>query len=196
MKNISFLLLLYIVSITPLTAQTETTPLPTQTKSYFNLTQLSFLIAGEDQYSPVKSTMAPSLVNINGFRMNDNVSLGIGAGVTALSYMIFPVFADLRITFTTGNISPVLALKGGYSFASNKKKLFNEYYGDYKNTGGGMFHPEVGVKVVMTENLEFLMTVGYWYQHVKSEIKYEYNYGTHNRTSDLNRLSFSIGFQF
>jgi hypothetical protein len=109
--------------------------------------------------------------------------------------MVFPVFADFRITFLNGNINPVLALQGGYAFASNKKKLFNEYYGDFKNTGGGMFHPEVGVKVTMTEHLDFLLTVGYWYQHVQSEIKYDgYYYGTHDRISDLNRLSFSIGF--
>ena len=197
MKSLSFLLLLYFLSITSLSAQTETTSLSAQPKGYFNLTQLSFLIAEEDQYSPVKSTMAPSLVNINGYRMNEHVSLGIGAGVTALSYMIFPVFADFRITFLKGNLNPVLALKGGYAFANNTKKLFNEYYGDFKNTGGGMFNPEVGIKVVMTEHLEFLLTVGYCYQRVKSEIKYgNYYYGTHHRTSDLNRLSFSIGFLF
>jgi len=198
MKNLSFLLLLYFLSITSLSAQSETTSLSAQHKGYFNLTQLSFLIAEDDQYSPVKSTMAPSLVNINGYRIDEHISLGIGAGVTALSYMIFPVFADFRITFLKGNFSPVLALKGGYAFANNTKKLFNEYNGDFKNTGGGMFHPEVGVKVIMTENLEFLLTVGYWYQHVKSEIKNDgYYYGRiHNRDSYLNRLSFSIGFLF
>jgi hypothetical protein len=197
MKNVSLLLLLYLLTIKSLSAQSETVLSSAQPKSYFNLTQLSYLIAEEDQYSPVKSSMAPSLVNINGFCINENVSLGIGAGVTALSYMIFPVFADFRITFLKGNLNPVLSLKGGYAFANNKKKLFNEYYGDFKNTGGGMFHPEVGFKVNMTENLEFLLTVGYWYQHVKSEIKYgDYYHGTHNRISDLNRLSFSIGFLF
>ena len=197
MKNLSLLLSLYCLSIASLSAQSETTSLSAQAKGYFNLSQLSFLIAEDDQYSAVKSTMLPSLVNINGYRMNEHVSLGIGAGVTALSYMIFPVFADLRISFLKGNLNPVLALKGGYAFANNKKKIFNDYYGDFKNTGGGMFHPEVGIKVVMTEQLEFLLTVGYYYQHVQSEIKSEgYYYGTHHRISDLNRLSFSIGFLF
>ena len=170
-----------------------------QSQGYFNITQLSFLIAEENTSSPIKSNMAPSVVNINGVYLNEYVSLGIGAGMTAMSYSIFPVFADLRFTFFKGNLSPMLALKGGYAFANNKKEIFlNEYYnGEYKNRGGGMFNPEFGFKVGMTDRSAFILTIGYWYQHVTSEIKEKYGYNlTHNRTSDLNRLSFCIGFLF
>jgi len=167
-------------------------------QNYYNLTQLSFLIADEHQFSPIKSNMAPSVVNIHGYRFNDHFSMGIGAGMTAMSYLIFPIFADFRVTFLKDNLSPVLAVKGGYAFANSKKEIFQETYnGDYKNMGGGMFNPEIGFKVTMTERADFILTIGYWYQHVKSEIKSKYGYyQTHTRTSDLNRLSFSVSFLF
>ena len=116
-----------------------------------------------------------------------------------MSYLIFPVFADFRVTFLKSNLSPVMAVKGGYAFANSKKEIFqgNYYNGDYKNTGGGMFNPEIGFKVTMTERADFMLTIGYWYQHVKSDIKEKYGYNqTHTRTSDLNRLSFSVSFLF
>jgi hypothetical protein len=176
--------------------------LPLQAQGYFNLTQLSFLIADENERSPAKSNMAPSVVNINGYRFNEHVSMGVGIGMTALSYMIFPLFADFRVTFLKGNLSPVLAVKGGYAFANSTKEVFpNEYSGEYKNSGGGMFNPEIGFKITMSERADFMLTVGYWYQHVQSEIKngsgyYYYGSGTHNRIADLNRLSFSVSFLF
>jgi len=169
-------------------------------EGYYNLTQLSFLIAEANEYSPIKSNMAPSVVNINGYRVNDYFSMGIGVGMTALSYVIFPVFADFRVNLSTGNMTPVLALKAGHAFANNKKEIFQgQYYGDYRNRGGWMVNPEIGFKVPMTERSDFLLTIGYWYQHVESEIKSNTGYyyaQTHNRVSDLNRLSFSVCFLF
>jgi hypothetical protein len=173
-----------------------------QSKEYFNLTQLSFMIGEENKFSPAKSNMTPSVVIINGCRYDEFISIGIGVGMTALSYPVFPLFADIRFTLFKGNLSPVLALKGGYSFAKSKKEIFeNDYYNmNYKNSGGGMFNPEIGIKIGMTDRSAFMLTIGYWYQHVKSEMTnkqndYYYNQ-THNRSSDLNRLSFSIGFMF
>lgn len=194
MKRLSILSLLCLFVSISLWAQ--------KNEGFFNLTQLSFLIAEENTSSPLRSNMAPSVVNISGYRFNEYASLGVGVGMTALSYVIVPVFADLRIALFKGSLSPVVAIKGGYSFAKSKKEIFpNEYYNvDYKNRGGGMFNPEIGIKMAMNDRADFMLTFGYWYQHVKSEMKDNtYNPGynrTHNRTSDLNRLSFSISFLF
>ena len=166
---------------------------------YYNLTQLSFLIAEENESSPIRSNMAPSVVTINGFRYNEHFSLGLGVGMTAMSYVVFPVFADFRFTLLKGDLSPVVALKGGYAFAKSKKEIFSkEYYNvTYKNSGGGVFNPEVGLKMKMSDRADFMLTLGYWYQHVASEMREEYGYRVkHRRVSDLNRLSFSIGFLF
>jgi len=195
MKKIVFLSLICMVVSSSLWAQKSSS------EGYFNLTQLSFLIADENEYSPIKSNMAPSVVTVHGHRFNEHFSLGAGVGVTAMSYLIFPVFADFRVTFLKGDLSPVVSVKGGYAFANSKKETFQEYYGDFKNTGGAMFNPEIGFKIPMTDRANFMLTVGYWYQHVRSEIRnkpdnFDYGIGTHNRTSDLNRLSFSVGFMF
>ena len=170
------------------------------TEGWYNLTQLSFITGEENASSPAKSNMLPSVVMINGYRMNEHVSLGLGVGMTSFSYVVFPVFADIRFTLLKGDLSPVLALKGGYSIAKNTKEIFpNQYSGDYKNTGGGMLNPECGFKVKMTERADFLLTVGYFYQHLKSVISNNPNtsYGMiHNRVTDINRFSFTIGFLF
>jgi hypothetical protein len=86
----------------------------------------------------------------------------------------------------------VAALKAGYAFAGSSKKVFNEYSGDFKNRGGAMVNPEFGFKIAMSERVDFMLTIGYWYQHVDTKVKSSPGW-THNRSSDLNRLSFSVG---
>ena len=199
MKHILLTSCLFIVFL--VSAQEEENGTFTKTtEGWYSLTQMSFITGEENTSSPAKSNMIPSVVMIYGSRINKHVSLGLGAGMTSFSYIVFPVFADLRFTLFTGNLSPVIALKGGYSIAKNKKEIFpDQYYGDYKNTGGGMLNPELGFKVTMTERADFLLTIGYYYQHLKSEINS--NPGSsysmkHERFSDINRLSFTIGFLF
>ena len=171
-----------------------------KTEGWYNLTQMSFIIGEENASSAAKSNMIPSVVTINGFRMSEHVSMGLGVGLTSYSYIVFPVFADLRFTFLKENLSPVLALKGGYSIAKNSKEIFpGQYSGDYKNSGGGLFNPEFGFKVMMTERVDFLLTLGYYYQHLKTEINNSpgSSYGMrHDRITEINRLSFTIGFLF
>jgi len=171
----------------------------TEAKSWYSLTQMSFIMGEMNESSPAKSNLIPSVTSIYGSRMSEIFSLGIGAGMTSFSYPVFPLFADFRFSFIKGNLSPVLALKGGYSIAKNSKEIFsNEYYGgDYKNKGGGMLNPEFGFKVPMTDRADFLLTVGYYYQHLKTKIKNGNSYYmSHERVTDINRLSFTIGFLF
>ena len=165
---------------------------------YYNLTQLSFLIGemNNNSPSPMQSNMIPSVVMINGHRVDEHFSMGIGVGMTPLAYTIIPVFADFRITFFKDNLSPILAFKCGYSFSGSKKDIWGYNSPQNRNTGGFMLHPEIGVKVAITERAEFLLTIGYWYQHLKSEMKQSGYYNNRTITTDLNRLSFSIGFLF
>ena len=167
-------------------------------QGYFNLTQLSFLIgeANENAPSPVKSNMIPSVVNINGYRVNEHFSIGVGLGMVPFSYTVIPIFADFRITLLKDNLSPVIALKAGYSYANSKKDIWGGYNTDVKSRGGAMLNPEVGFKVLVTERADFTLTIGYWYQHLKSETK---NYSGHYKrilTTDVNRLSIGFGFLF
>ncbi|MDR2584720.1 MAG: hypothetical protein LBC84_00630 [Prevotellaceae bacterium] len=174
-----------------------------KSEGYYNLTQLSFLMGevNEDAPTPVKQNMIPSVVNINGYRANEHFSIGLGIGMTPFSYTIFPVFADLRITLFDDHLSPVLALKAGYAFTNSKKDAWEYHSNDVTNRGGAMVNPEFGIKVSITERADFMLTIGYWYQHLKSEMKgaypgyYDYGYDR-TRTADINRLSLSLGFLF
>ena len=197
MKNLLFLISLCLLASFPSGAQDYHLPEKPVSKGYFNLTQFSFLIGETDYNSPVNSEMIPSVVNINGYRLSDRFSIGAGVGMTVVSYPVFPVFADFRVTLLNSDLSPVFALKGGYSFADNKKDIWGYNNNNTRNTGGGMINPEIGIKIPMTERADFMLTIGYWYQHLKSETKFDDSYHqTYTRKSDLNRLSFSIGFLF
>ena len=200
MKHILLTSCLFVALVVAAQEEKSGTILKKTNGGWYNLTQMSFIIGEENASSAAKSNMLPSVVMINGIRANDHFSIGLGVGMTSFSYITFPVFADVRFAFLKGDLSPVLALKGGYSIAKNKKEIFpNQYYGAYKNTGGGMCNPELGFKVKMTERVDFLLTIGYYYQHLKSEINSnpgESYAMKHERVTDINRLSFTIGFLF
>jgi hypothetical protein len=89
----------------------------------------------------------------------------------------------------------VLAIKGGYSFARNKKDVWGYNSENTKNIGGGMFNPEIGFKIPMSESADFLFTLGYWYQRLASKAD-GYAAQVYNRQVNFNRLSFTIGFLF
>ena len=185
------LLSLYLCAYASIGAQTS--------EGYFNLTQLSFLMGevNESAVTPVKQNMIPSVVNINGYRVNEHFSVGVGLGMIPLAYTIVPIFADFRITLFKDNLSPVIALKAGYAYANSKKEIYNYYGSDYTHTGGGMINPEIGFKVLVTARADFILSVGYWYQHLKSETKENGYYGgTRTINSDINRLSIGLGFLF
>ncbi|MCL1973583.1 MAG: hypothetical protein FWG54_02040 [Bacteroidetes bacterium] len=168
-------------------------------EGYFNLTQLSFLMGEVNDNGPtsVRQNMIPSVVNINGYRANEYLSIGVGVGMVPLAYTIVPIFADFRITLFNDNLSPVIALKAGYSYAKSKKDIYNYYGADYIHRGGAMLNPEIGFKVMATKRADFILSIGYWYQHLKSETKsYVYYGGTRTINSDINRLSISLGFLF
>ncbi|MDR2231838.1 MAG: hypothetical protein LBE56_01800 [Tannerella sp.] len=193
MNRLVLFLFLCPCAVSSLLAQTvEKTP----STGYFNLTQLSLLIGETESGAPEQSAMIPSVVNISGYRFSEHFSMGLGVGMTPTPYSHFPVFVDMRYTFLKGNLRPVLAIKGGYSFARNSKDFWN--YGsnnDIKNIGGGMFNPEIGFRIPMSDSADFLFTLGYWYQRLGSKAGV-YTSQVYERQLNFNRLSFTIGFMF
>jgi|GEM_PF-1606433 len=193
MKKILLLLSLSLCAVSSLRAQSGKESTST---GYFNLTQLLLCIGETEVGSIEQANMIPSVVNINGYRFSDHFSMGLGVGMTPSPYTTFPVFADFRYTWLKSNLSPVIALKSGYSFAKNHKDVWG--YGsqsNIKNIGGGMFNPEIGFKVAMSEGSDFLFTLGYWYQRIGSKAD-GYANRMYERQLNFNRLSFTIGFLF
>jgi hypothetical protein len=172
------------------------------TAGYYSLSQCS-LIIGETEAFSAASNLVSSVTTVSGYRFNEHLAAGAGVGFVAYKYVTFPVFADLRWNLFKGNFTPVVSFKGGYAFADNSKEIFSEdYYYDepvYKNTGGGMCHLEVGFKTTINPSFDFLFTIGYYHQGLKSEVT-ETNYlnqkVTHTITTNVNRVSFTIGFLF
>jgi len=177
-------------------------PAASSPEGYFNLTQLSFIIGERDETSATGTDFAPSVTMVNGYRFNEHWSLGVGIGVSVYSYLVFPLFADIRCNLFKDTFTPVIAFRGGYALAnSDKAFLKNGYYyeASFKNTGGWMCNPEIGFKTTINPHFDFMLTVGYYYQGLKSEIKGSYLYpqgAVQNLRTDVNRLSLTLGFLF
>jgi len=154
---------------------------------------------------------SPSLTMTNGYMFNEHWAAGIGVGFEIFDHNYFPVFADVRYTLWDNKISPFFAVKTGYSFGNFKKKHYDNlhlnhepYYAnnvDFRNYGGFMLHPEMGVKVPLSENADLMFTAAYRYQKIKSKVTQKFDYNPHyyhewEYKASLNSLSFGIAIMF
>ena len=158
--------------------------------------------------------VSPSVTMTNGYMFNEHWAAGIGVGFEIFDRNSFPFFADIRYTLCDNKVSPFFAVKTGYSFGNFKKKHYDNLYinfdpyyvinADFRNYGGFMLHPEMGVRVPLSENADLLFTVAYRYQKTKSKVRqdinylepsyYYYNEWIHK--ASLNRLSFGVAIMF
>ena len=187
----------------------------TDKTSYYtqNYTNSSTFLAPEPViYHPYTHTalaFTPSFTISNGYMFNEHWAAGAGVGFEIFDYNLFPLFAELRYTLWDDKISPFVVLKGGYSFASFKAKHYDELYLNWspyyisdtelRHYGGLMVHPEIGVKVPLSENSDLLFTVAYRYQKTKSVARKDYDNGQFDEwehTEDINRLAFGLAIMF
>lgn len=154
-------------------------------------------------------TVAPSFTLSGGHMFNQHWAAGAGVGFEIFDHNLFPLFAELRHTLWDQKISPFFALKGGYAFGGFKAKHYDELYlnwtpnylndSELRHYGGLMFHPEIGVKVPLNENCDFMFTAAYRLQKTKSVARKEYENGQFDEwehTEDINRLSFGVAIMF
>ena len=157
-------------------------------KGYFNTTQIGMLMGNRQiterfsVYIPgpwggiysfeetrTEMQISPSLTMTNGYMFNEHWATGVGVGYEIYEWNFFPVFADIRYTLRENKISPFFTVKAGYSFGDFKKKHYDDLYlhyepyqvvnADFRNYGGLMLHPEMGVKVVISENADLLFSI-------------------------------------
>ena len=157
----------------------------------------------------------PFIAMTNGYMFNEHIAAGIGVGMDIFDFNLFPVFADIRLTLWDHKISPFLGFKTGYSFASAKKKnhegaLFVDYLQGQvieayiRNYGGFMLHPEIGVKVPLSEKSDMMFTVAYRYQKTKTVASqtwettqtWETDYVEREHKSILNRIAIGFAIMF
>ena len=184
-------------------------------KGYYNITQISMLmglrsIAEQPYYYYSGATdglqVSPSVTMTHGGRFNEHWAAGIGVGFEIFDHNLFPVFADLRYTLRDNSVSPFFAFKMGHSFGNSRKHYDNLYLAYepfnvtdvyFKNYGGFMLHPEMGVKVPLSGNADLLFTVAYRLQKMKTKItqKHGQRYEWEHKAS-MNRLSFGVAIMF
>ena len=199
-------------------------------KGYFNTTQIGILRGNTQiiqsiiyQYYPTQSyiydtrtemQLSPSFTMTNGYMINEHWAAGVGVGFEIFDRNLFPVFADIRYTLWDNKISPFFTVKAGYSFGDYKKRqcmIWNPYSpiiapnagpnADFLDYGGFMLHPEMGVKVILSESADLLFTIAYRYQKTKTTITQTIDpkiphYNEWDFKEKLNLLSFGIAIMF
>ena len=189
--------------------------IPVAFSQYFNTTQISMMMGHKQHsersyyYSGTRTQMqvSPSVTMTHGAILDKHFAAGVGIGFELFDHKLFPLFVDVRRTFRENTISPFFAFKFGYAFSNLVKKHYDELQLDYEpyhvinaylmNHGGLMLHPEMGVKIPLNENSDFLMTVAYRHQKTKSTVSQDF--GPKNkweRKESMNRLSFGVAITF
>jgi len=181
-----------------------------RTKSgHYNIMQVSLLIGNRDLNSRTNYNrdITPSFTIINGRRYNERWAAGFGFGYEVFTHHLVPLFADVRYTRRDNDVSPVYAFKLGYSIGNIIGKHYDELHLDYqpfdvwnvdfKNFGGIMVQPEIGIKIPLSAGSDLLFTVAYRYQRMKTEIKQHVNPFTKwTHKEGMNRLSLGVAFIF
>jgi hypothetical protein len=160
-------------------------------------------------YAHTRMTLAPSFTITNGYMFNEHWAAGAGVGFEIFDHNLFPLFAELRYTLWDSRISPIMAMKGGYSFGNFKEKHHEELYVSWspyhvndaglRHYGGMMLHPEIGVKVPLDGNSDLLITAAYRHQKTKSVIRKDYEsnqFDEWEHKEDLYRISFGVAILF
>lgn len=174
---------------------------------YYTLSAIS--APSYSYYNQNRMGVSPSFTFTNGYMFNEHWAVGAGVGFEIFDHNLFPLFAELRYTLWDSKISPFVSMKGGYSVGNFKAKHFDDLYLSWspyyltnvhlRHYGGRMLHPEVGVKVPLTENSDLLLTAAYRHQKTRSVAWRE----TDSNQSDewehkenLSRLSFGVAIMF
>jgi len=182
-------------------------------KGYFNVMHASLLfgnIRATESYYPPRTVMAvtPSITLTRGYMFNKHWAAGAGVGFEMFTHNFFPLFAELRYTWWDNKITPFVLVKGGYSICSFKARHYDVLYlnqnfshindAKLRYYGGVMAHPEIGVKVPLSENSDILFTAAYRYQRSKSiaRVAYGQQFNEWELNERLNRLSFGIAIMF
>jgi hypothetical protein len=215
MKKILFVLLSTAIIIDVFSQSYENRFENRKKEGYFNLTQISLLMGSRklseqnNYYNNNRNSMlvSPSVTMTCGKLFNEHWAAGIGMGFEIFSHHLLPVFLDIRYTLRDNDVSPFFALKTGYAIGNFEKKHYDDLYLDYqpfyvnnadfRNHGGFMLYPEMGVKFPLSEKADLLFSVAYRYQKMRTTVSQDF--GQHMKwehKEDINRLSFGLAIMF
>lgn len=127
---------------------------------------------------------------INGYRINNTFSGGIGTGVRyysedGQSATVIPLFADFRANLSQNSIAPYVAVDLGYSFDASDKF-----------TGlGALVNPSVGVGFHLKN--KSILNVGLGYELQRINFSYmDWNGYERKDGKNTNAISLNVGISF
>lgn len=180
-----------------------------QRMSYYNSYPTYSIVPVQNFYTHNQLAVAPSFTVSNGYMLNKHWAIGSGMGIEIFDHNLFPLYAEVRYTFWDEKISPIVIMKGGYSFGNFKMKHYEELFTDWgpyfindaglRRYGGRMLHPEAGVKVPLNKNCDLLLSTAYRLQKTRSVIRKDYEsnqFDEWEHKENLNRLSFGVAVMF
>lgn len=168
---------------------------------FFNLSETGILVgSSKDKYAA-----QPSLMNISGWKFEDRLSVGVGAGVEFLSEVYIPVVADFRYYLKCKGLHPFVGIQAGYSFAITKPDSVRVYYMELSNSfgilpgndlevkakGGFLLNPFVGISTRLNEKMTLTYSIGYRIMRLHYIREDNYKFDT-----NFNRLVLKIGLIF
>lgn len=120
---------------------------------------------------------------VNGFQFDEHSSLGLGLGLEGFDDETYlSLFADYRLTFLEGRVSPVFIANVGTSIGAN------DSYGQL------LIHPQLGMRVYLSKNVAYLLNFGYKWQQEEITI-----YGGVNKKVEIvffKYVTISTGLSF
>jgi len=203
MKNLSSIILFTFIMVEAFPQLSENRFENRKKEGYYNITQMGLLMGNRklsDQnsyyyYNPNNNVqVTPSVTMINGVMSAEGWGVGIGAGFEIFEHNLFPVFIDFRHVLRDDDVSLFFAFKTGYSIGNLSKKTYDNVY--FRNFGGLMVNPEMGIKIPLNEKADLLFTVAYRYQKMKTTFTQRFNNYENEYNTSMNRMAFGVAIMF
>lgn len=126
---------------------------------------------------------------INGYKINQYISFGIGTGLRYyydIDAMVIPIYADFRANFMDYKVTPYLSLGVGYSFGAT-----NNFKGD-----GILLNPTVGVSYKLSSKSSMNVGLGYEMQRMMFKNFHYSIWGDKVIFANSGAISFNVGISF
>ncbi len=159
-------------------------------RGFAHYTELGAL-AARNTTSNQTTTSAFTFHTVNGYKFNQYLFLGAGAGVDLYATQTFvPVFASFRgDLWARGILVPYYYVDGGYGFnATTNDDPALQYL------GGLHFAAGAGVKILFNNNAGFLLSLGYYRQETATER--QDGVGKNRQVFNYDRVAVRAGFSF
>lgn len=168
---------------------------------YSHSTNVGMMIGNNGYHT----SAGPSFQTINGIRIGQHWSTGIGTGIEDFGYGAqLPIFAQGRFTPLKGAASPYVDAMAGYTIGLRRNQYsdFSGYFATDQNKGGVTAGVGAGVRLMAGPRFGFTVGMGYRFQRL--ERHYTNSWWNGNRvqyydveeTTDMHRIEVRLGITF